>query len=289
VAALGLDPIEKKPLYQFLPGTQALSYATAGCNLHCVFCQNAHLSRADAAVLPHNWLEPEELAATAQAHGAASIAHTYSEPIVYFEYALEVARAGLALGIPSVLVSNGHINPAPLRQLAPFLGAVNLDIKAGSEAVHRRLTGAALAPVLGSLEILLELGVWVEATTLLVPGFNDSDEELAAVAGRLASLDRRIPWHVSRFFPAHQLLHLKPGSLQRIEAAVEIGRAAGLQQVYTGNCGGASRADTSCATCGASLLTRRGFTLVTNRVRQGRCPDCQAIVPGVFDSAPRKA
>ncbi len=289
VAALGLDPIEKKPLYQFLPGTLSLSYATVGCNLHCTFCQNAHLSRGEPEGVAHQWLEPAQLAAAAQAHGAATIAHTYSEPVVYFEYALEVARAGQALGIPSVLVSNGHINPAPLRELAPLFAAANLDLKAGSEAVHRKLTGASLAPILASLETLVALGVWVEATTLLVPGFNDSDAELTAVATRLASIDPRIPWHLSRFFPAHRLLDLKPGPLARLAEAVQIGKAAGLQQVYTGNCGAQSQADTTCASCGLVLLERRGFQLVANRLLQGRCPRCSEILPGVFDSAPPKA
>lgn len=286
VAALAVDPVEKKPLYHFLPGKPALSYSTVGCNLRCLYCQNDGLSMAAPEARRAEYVTPAEMVDLARTNRAAMIAHTYSEPTVFYEYCLDIAEAGRAAGVPSVLVSNGYIERAPLVRLAGTVAAANVDLKAGSEAMYRTLTSASMAPVLRSIDTLLEAGVWVEVTTLLVPGYNDSEQELLAICGEIARRSPSIPWHVSRFHPAFRLSNLPPTPVQSIRNACALAKSCGLRYVYTGNVW-PGQEDSLCHGCGSVLIRRKGFVLTDLRVTNGSCPDCGQTFSGVFDTGSR--
>ncbi|MFH1490176.1 MAG: AmmeMemoRadiSam system radical SAM enzyme, partial [Pseudomonadota bacterium] len=237
VIARHVDPIEKKPLFHFLPGTDAYSIATVGCNFKCRFCQNADISQMPA---DHNriWGEdrtPESLVDEALSTGSASIAYTYTEPTVYYETALDTARLAASKGIKNVFVSNGYMTEACIRDMVPDLHGANIDLKAFNDRFYKEQCGARLAPVLRTLELMKEAGVWLEVTTLLIPGLNDAAEELKNLAGFLAALDPGIPWHISRFHPTYRLTDRPPTGPETIHRAREIGYEAGLQYVYTGN------------------------------------------------------
>jgi pyruvate formate lyase activating enzyme len=285
IAGAGVDPIEKKPFFHFLPGSLAYSIATVGCNLHCRFCQNwviAQWPRAHAGPVPGQPMAPGDVVRAAAAAGCRTIAYTYTEPTIFFELALDTSRAAAAAGLRNVFVTNGYMTSAALALLAPVLDGANVDLKSFSDRYYRKVCGATLAPVLGSIRGLREHGVWVEVTTLVIPEHNDSDAELAALAGWLASVDRDIPWHVSGFHPAYRMAHVPPTPAATLHRAARIGREAGLRYVYTGNVPGDPWEDTACPGCGHRLLRRRGFELLDNALVDGRCPTCRAGIPGVW-------
>ncbi len=284
--ALNADPIEKKPLFHFLPGAVSLSLATVGCNLDCRFCQNHSISRAAPEDLPGPWMSPAHVVAEARRVGAGILAYTYTEPTVFYEYALDIARDAAAAGIRNVFVTNGYIEEAPLGQLLPLMDAANVDLKAFSDATYRRVLGGRLEPVLRTLRILQEAGVWLEVTTLLVPGLNDSPQELDEIAGFLAALDPGIPWHVSRFHPDHRMLTGTRTPLEAVERALEAGARAGIRYVYPGNVPAHRGESTWCHGCGGLLISRRGFHVAEHRCPDGRCPACGVDVPGRFLADP---
>ncbi len=285
VAAANLDPIEKKPLYHFLPGTTSFSIGTMGCNLECGFCQNWSLSQPPKAGRPIEGqrVTPERIVEIARELGAASISYTYSEPTIFFELVEATARLARDAGLANVLVSNGFMSPRCLDELGPLIQAANIDLKAFSDRFYKELCGARLRPVLENLEHIRRLGWHLEVTTLVIPGWNDSDEELAGIAGFIADkLGPDTPWHVSRFHPTYRLTDRGPTPVERLEAAWRIGLDAGLHYVYVGNVPGHDTNSTKCPKCGCVCIEREGFTVRGNRLEDGACPSCGEPVPMAF-------
>ncbi len=284
-AAVHVDPIEKKPLFHFLPGSTAYSVGTVGCNLGCPFCQNHELSLAwkRRPSLIGQPTSPDELVAAAEGSHCRSLCFTYSEPTIFFEYMLDAARLARERGLRTVMVSNGFIEEAPLQELIPWLDAANIDLKAFRDRTYRELLGGALEPVLRTIRLLAGRGVWVEVTTLVVPGMNDSAEELREIAAFLAGVDPGLPWHLSRFFPSHQWTHLDPTPAETLHLACELGRQAGLRHVYLGNVPG-DREDTLCPSCGRTVIERRGYRIWSEGLKAGgRCGWCGQAIRGVFE------
>ena len=282
--AANADPIEKKPLFHVYPGSVAYSIATRGCNFHCLHCQNWAISQAgrDASTAPEFHLPPAMVVAAAQAAGARTIAYTYTEPTVFIEYVLETARLALDAGLANVLVTNGYQTPEALDLLGPLVAAANVDLKSFDDRFYRRIVGARLAPVLAALAGMRERGVWVEVTTLLIPGLNDDPDSLRGLARWIAvELGPETPWHVSRFFPTYRLTDLAPTPVATIERAVATGREAGLCHVYSGNVSGGDE-DTACAGCGETLIRRRGYRATpAAALVSGSCGRCGHVLAGV--------
>ena len=276
------DPIEKKPLFHFLPGSRSYSIATVGCNFRCLFCQNADISQMplDQDRILGEVTAPEDIVRAALGQGAASISYTYTEPTVYLETALDTARIAAQEGLANVFVSNGYMTPAALEQMGRHLNAANVDLKAFSETFYREQCGAKLAPVLKTIEIMKEMGVWIEVTTLLIPGLNDNPKELKDLARFLVNLDPGIPWHISRFHPTYRLMQIPSTPAESIRRARDLGYEAGLQYVYTGNIHGDDGENTFCHSCGVPLINRTGFFVSENKIKDLRCPACGKEIPG---------
>ncbi|MCK5516960.1 MAG: AmmeMemoRadiSam system radical SAM enzyme [Desulfobulbaceae bacterium] len=280
-----IDPIEKKPLFHVLPGSLSYSISTLGCNFHCSHCQNASISqvgRNEAVAASGVLKKPAEVVASAVAGGCQSISYTYVEPTVFFEYGYDCCTLAMEKGIKNVFVSNGYMTREALTLLAPLLSAVNIDIKAFSDSFYKRVCGARLQPVLDSVKLLKELGVWLEVTTLVIPGLNDSDEELSAIASFLASLDNSIPWHVTGFYPGYRMMDVEPTSVATLNRARKIGLGEGLKFVYAGNRPGSTDENTLCPVCSHILIARHGFRVDDVSVQAGCCPQCGEQIPGVW-------
>ncbi len=282
--AAQLEAIEKKPLFHVLPGTLAYSISTRGCNFHCRFCQNWEIAQADReGIRPHaERLLPEAVVERALADGARSIAYTYVEPTVFLEYALDTARLARRAGLANVFVTNGYETPETIALLAPLVDAANVDLKGFDDAFYRRMCGARLEPVKEALVGMRQAGIWLEVTTLLVPGMNDGRAEIGALVEWLVdALGPETPWHVSRFFPAHRMSATPPTPLSTLRLAASLGRQAGLQHVYLGNAGAFDETDTHCPTCGSLLIQRHEYRARPTGLRDGRCVRCGAALPGV--------
>ena len=285
VIARNVDPIEKKPLFHFLPGTRSYSIATVGCNFKCSFCQNADISQmpADHNRIMGESMTPAMIVEEALASRSATIACTYTEPTVYFELALDSARLAVNKGIRNIFVSNGYMTKECLEKIYPDLHGANVDLKAFTDRFYKQQCGAKLDPVLRTLQTMKEMGVWLEVTTLLIPGLNDSKEELEEIARFLVELDSGIPWHISRFHPTYRLLDREATPPESIRKARDIGYEAGLKYVYTGNLPGDEGEKTFCHSCKELLIDRYGFYVRKNRIKDRRCPNCQAEIPGVWE------
>jgi pyruvate formate lyase activating enzyme len=279
-----VDPIEKKPLFHFLPGSLTYSLATVGCNFTCSFCQNADISQMprDRGRIVGRPLSPEDVVAAAQASGCASLSFTYTEPTIFYEYARDCARLGVQAGLKNVFVTNGYMTAQTLADIDGYLHAANVDLKSFSDDFYRELAGARLKPVLDSIRRLWGMGVWTEVTTLLIPGRNDGETELRAIAEFLASISPDLPWHVSRFYPTYRLLDAAPTPVDSIERALRAGRAAGLRYVYGGNVPGHTSESTRCPECGRTVVERSGLHMARNMTRAGCCPDCGCALAGRF-------
>ncbi|MDP6776234.1 MAG: AmmeMemoRadiSam system radical SAM enzyme [Candidatus Latescibacteria bacterium] len=279
-----VDPIEKKPFYHVLPGTDAYSIATVGCNVECKFCQNWQISQVRPEQVRNYVLSPKELAQRADRSGARSVAYTYTEPVIYFEYMLDGARACRERGVRNVMVSGGYIKRDPLVELCEVLDAVKIDLKAYTETFYEEQCSGELKPVLDTLELLVENGVWTEIVYLVIPTLNDSEEELTGVCKWVrGSLGPDVPIHFTRFHPDYRLRNLPRTPIQTLNRAVDIGRAAGLRYVYVGNVPGHSSENTVCPTCGAVLIERRGYATAVRGVSSGACTKCAAHIPGVWE------
>ena len=286
-----VDPIEKKPLFHFHPGSTAFSIATAGCNFRCKFCQNADISQMprDRGQILGGQASPEEVVAAAQSYGSRSIAYTYTEPTIFFEYSYDIAGLAHKVGIASVYVTNGYMTREMLELFqgvsgdhAPWLDAANVDLKAFRDETYRKVCGAHLQPVLDSLKVMKELGVWVEVTTLVVPEMNDSDAELNDIAQFIAGeLGVETPWHVSRFHPDYEMQDRGATPASALQRAYELGREAGLRYVYVGNMPGARLEDTACPGCGQTAIGRQGFQVTQRNTVDGRCGRCGTVIDGV--------
>lgn len=282
--ALHVDPIEKKPLYHVHPGSRSFSVAAAGCNFHCQFCQNHEISqiRASYSRLPGRALTAADVVDQALASDCRTIACTYTEPTVYYEWALDIARTAHAQGLGTVWVTNGYINAAPLQEIAPFLTAANVDLKGWDDAFYRKVVGGSLQPVLDTLQLMKKLGIWVEVTTLLVPGYCDDENTLRSIAAYIREhLGVETPWHISRFYPQYRLGALSPTSLTVLRRGREIGIEEGLRYVYCGNAPGDVGEHTFCYRCGALLIERIGFEVLHDKMVAGRCPVCAAEIDGI--------
>lgn len=287
--AVHVDPVEKKPLNHFYPGSDIFSLGTVGCNLACQWCQNWEISQDkhfDPATdfIGEEW-PPAAIVATCRRQAIPLIAFTYNEPAVYWEYAYDTARLAHQQGIQTVLVSSGFETLAALDKLSPYLGAANIDLKCFSDDTYRRYCGARLDPVLRNIRHLVrETNVWTEVTTLVIPGLNDSEAELGKIAAFLAELSPDVPWHVSGFTPHYEMRDRPPTSAQTLHRAWEIGRAAGLRYVYTGNIWGnaqlAGCSHTHCPNCGATLIERAGYHVRQQWQTPGVCHCCATPIAG---------
>ncbi len=279
-----LDPIEKKPLFHFLPGSQSMSIATVGCNFTCSFCQNHQISQMprDEGRIMGSRLAPEEIVAEALQAGAASISYTYTEPTVYFEYALDTARAATKAGLKNVFVTNGFMTAEALDLIGPDLHGANVDLKAFTDDFYKTRCRGRLEPVKESIARLKAMGVWLEVTTLLIPGLNDSEKELTALAEWLAGIGPDIPWHISRYHPMYQMTGPGPTPTESIDRARAIGGRAGLRYVYSGNVWGDRGEKTLCHHCGNLLIDRIGFSVRANNITGGGCPQCGTPAAGFW-------
>jgi len=285
VAAAGADPIEKKPLFHFYPGSRAWSVATMGCNFSCLHCQNAFLSRtpAEGGAIDGQAVGPAEIVARAEESGCRSISFTYSEPTVFAELALETARIAHEKGIATNFVTNGYQSPEMVAAMTGLIDAANIDLKSFSADFYRKVCGAELDGVLDTIGLLHEAGLWIEITTLVIPGKNDSDGELRSIARFIAGIDRNIPWHVSAFRPANRMRSTPSTPPSTLFRAVGLGEDEGLRFIYTGNIAGRGGENTLCPDCGTLLIERSGHLVAQNRLRQARCPQCAAAIAGVFE------
>ncbi|MBI3961379.1 MAG: AmmeMemoRadiSam system radical SAM enzyme [Deinococcus sp.] len=280
-----IDPIEKKPLFHFLPGTNILSIATAGCNFKCHFCQNwqiSQLSKEWHGEMPGEDLPPAEIVRQANQAGCRAIAYTYTEPTIFFEYAYDTARLAQEQGLRNVFVTNGYQSVEALEAMVGVIDAANVDLKSFSDQTYKRICGARLQPVLDTIRRMWEKGIWVEVTTLVVPGQNDSAQELAAIGQFLASVSPDLPWHISRFHPDYKMADVPPTPVWTLHRAAEIGQAAGLKYVYVGNVWGDAYEHTYCPNCGQIGIYRIGYR-VRNRLQGGSCPTCHTPIPGCWN------
>jgi len=285
IAAMAVDPIEKKPLYHFYPNSSAFSISTFGCNMSCLFCQNYELSQAPKPNKPvyGHLLEPEEVVKLAIDKKASIIAYTYSEPTIAYEYYFDIMRIAKRHGLRNVFVTNGFIQPEPLKKLKGLLDAANIDLKSFSDEFYQQICGARLQPVLDAVKSYYELGVWIEVTTLVIPGLNDDFEQLNRISSFIASISTEIPWHITRFYPHYRMLDKPETPAESLLKAYEIGKQNGLKFVYIGNIMlGRNFEDTFCPKCGEVVISRQGFSAQNFLKRGGVCPRCNARVAGRF-------
>ncbi len=278
-----VDPIEKKPLFHFAPGSKSFSVATVGCNFHCDFCQNFEISQMphDQARILGEDVSPEIIITQAKKGGCRTIAYTYTEPTIYFEYAYDIAQAATREGLKNIFVTNGYMTEEALQSFHPHLHGANVDLKAFQEEFYQKRCGAKLEGVLRSLRVMKDLGVWVEITTLLIPGLNDGEEELGNLAQFIVSLGKETPWHISRFHPMYKMLDRSPTSVVILDRARRIGLKAGLRYVYTGNVPGDPGEDTFCYHCGKLLVDRFGFQIKAYKVKGQKCYHCGSPIDGI--------
>jgi len=278
-----IDPIEKKPLYHFLPGSRSYSIATIGCNFRCGFCQNWQISQVSKRDSEMGFVElnPEEVVRQAKRSDCRSISYTYTEPTIFFEYAFDTAKIASQEGIYNNFVTNGYMSKEALDKLQPYLHAANVDLKSFKDSFYKKNCKARLQPVLDSISYMKQLKIWVEVTTLLIPGQNDSDKELNEIAEFISSVDKSMPWHISKFHPDYQFTALPATSLKSLKKAEEIGKTHGLRYVYLGNVH--DGLNTYCHNCNELLIERSYITRGKNNLKSGACPSCGTKVDGVWE------
>lgn len=284
-SGLCVDPIEKKPLYHFHPGSRTLSFGTAGCNLGCRFCQNWKLSRASDSELRTVEARPDAIASTARRQSCLSVAFTYNDPVVFAEYAIDVAMTCHAQGLKTVAVTAGYISREARPEFFSAMDAANVDLKGFSDAFYRSYCLGRLQPVLDTLEFIRkETNVWLEVTTLLIPGANDGREELERAADWFFNtLGPDVPWHFTAFHPDYRLLDRTRTPAATLAMARGVAQAGGIRHVYLGNVGESGGSTTCCPSCGTVLIHRDGFAVLENRLVGNRCPNCGLKIAGVFD------
>jgi pyruvate formate lyase activating enzyme len=279
------DPIEKKPLFQFLPGSRSYSIATVGCNFRCLHCQNYEISQYPylyGGDITGRERTTDAVVKAAVQTGCASISYTYVEPTIFYEFAYACSKLSHEHQLKNVFVSNGFMTPEVTHHLAPVLDGINIDIKGFTNDFYKKVCKARLQPVLDNVQLMHELGVWVEVTTLLIPGLNDSPEELRDIARFVKGVDPAIPWHVTAFYPTYKMTDRKPTPVETLRMARDIGLEEGLRFVYEGNIPGEGGENTYCPSCGTKLITRFGFSIQQNRLVDGGCRDCGEKIEGVW-------
>jgi pyruvate formate lyase activating enzyme len=283
--ATGTDPIEKKPLFHFIPGSESYSIATAGCNLHCKWCQNWQISQRGPDEVQSFEMSPEEVVENALAKGCKSISYTYVEPAIFYEYVLDTAKLARKAGLANVMVTNGYLNQAPVKKLYKYIDACNVDLKGFTEEFYREYCGGRLQPVLDAIKTIHKMGVWLELTTLLVPGLNDSEEDIKRMCEWVRDeLGFGVPLHFSRFFPYYKMAHLSPTPVETLDKAYEIAKSVGIKHVYVGNVQLPDKEDTFCAECGKKIVDRgMMFTVGAVKMKNGKCGHCGKKVEGVWE------
>lgn len=282
--SVAVDPVEKKPLYHFFPGSRAFSIATAGCNLVCLNCQNWSISQTSPDKTRNYDMPPEKVVADCGSNKCISIAYTYTEPVTFYEYVLETATLARKAGIKNIMKSNGYINPDPLKKLCGVIDAANIDLKAFTESTYLKLTGGKLQPVLDSLKVYKDMGVWLEITNLIVPTWTDKQDEIAAMCKWLGENGfKNTPIHFDRFYPLYKLEQLPPTPVEVLENAVKIARGEGLNYIYTGNVPGNEISDTICPSCHQVVVARQGYRITKYNITDGKCNNCGHKIDGVWN------
>jgi len=284
VVALHIDPIEKKPLFHFRPGSQALSLATVGCNIECKFCQNWNISQFRPEQVKAATITPDQMVGIAIERKVKIIAYTYSEPVIFYEYMDDVAAQGMRRGVDSVMISNGYIQAEPMRELLPHLAAVKIDLKAFTEKFYDEVcSGGKLQPVMDTLKLLAASGKWYEIVVLIIPTLNDAPDEIRQMARWIKSeLGPDVPVHFSRFYPTYKIKNLPPTPVSTLERCHSIAREEGLNYVYCGNVPGHPTESTYCPACNKTIIKRFGYTILENHIKDGKCAYCKHAIPGVW-------
>ena len=286
VTALMIDPIEKKPLYHFYPGSKTLSIALNGCNLKCSFCQNSDISQIqDTSKIQGEQLLPEDIIKIAKAKNISTISYTYTEPTVFYEFMIETAMLAKTAGLNNVMVTNGFMNAAPLAELLKFIDAFNVDLKSFRQPVYEKLIGGRLDLVLENLQTIAKSSSWLEITTLIIPAFNNSKEELEDIARFINALGPQIPWHVTKFHPDYKMIDMEETSSEDLMMACAIGKKIGLKYIYTGNILDKKTSSTYCYSCGAEVIGREGFCVSVKdelNALKGKCTKCGTVIDGRF-------
>lgn len=282
--SVAVDPIEKKPLFHFLPGSYAYSVGTAGCNLRCLFCQNWQTSQALPESVPSIYLPPQQLADTAARERCQSVAYTYNEPNVFYEYVYDTAPLARKKGLKNVIVTNGYINKNPVKELYKFIDAANVDLKGFTEDFYKKICFADLKHVLDTLKLIKKMGVWVEITNLIIPTMNDNMENIEEMCKWIKRhMGKDCPLHFSRFFPCYQMLNLPPTPFSTLKKAYDTAKETGLKYVYIGNVGEEQHSDTYCPKCNEILINRSGFFQTREvKIKNGRCFNCKEKIPGIW-------
>ncbi len=281
--SINIDPIEKKPLFHFYPGTNAFSLATAGCNVNCKFCQNWDISQSRPEQTDNINLPPEAIPAICIENKAPTIAYTYSEPTIFYEYMYDIASQGKKKGIKSAMITGGYIEKEPLQNLLPLMDAIKVDLKGIREDYYKNIVNGELKPVLDALVQIKKSGVWLEIVYLVVPTLNDSDAEFGELAKWIkTNLGSEVPLHFSKFYPQYLLKNLPPTPQKTLETAHEICKAEGLEFVYLGNLPGHPAESTYCPQCGKMLIERRGYKIYQNNIKANLCSNCNRYIPGFF-------
>lgn len=289
--AINIDPIEKKPLFHFLPGSEIFSLGTYGCNFRCSFCQNWDISQLSKGYQNFEELikktceewPPEKIVDYCRKNQIPGIAYTYNEPTIFVEYAYDTMKLAAKSGIKNVFVSNGYESKETVEYIAPYLDAINIDLKSFRDEFYNRLCGAKLEPVLKTIKLIQQKKIWQEITTLLIPEENDSEKEIQEIAKFIASIDKNIPWHLSRFYPAYQMANKETTSIGILEKAYEIGKKAGLNYIYLGNVLTEKYESTYCPKCSEKLIKRIGYSInITDSFKNGRCLKCGENIPGIW-------
>ncbi|MBL7148055.1 MAG: AmmeMemoRadiSam system radical SAM enzyme [Nanoarchaeota archaeon] len=280
--AMHVDSIEKKPLYHFLPGSKAFSIGTVGCNLGCEFCQNYNIARALPEEHDFQEVKPEEVVDLAIKNNCKSIAYTYNDFTVFYEYTLDISKLAKKNNIKNVIVSNGFINEKPLKELCKYIDAANIDLKAFNDNFYKKYCNAFLSPVLDSLKILKENKVWLEITNLVIPGLNDNPKDFEKMCTWIKNeLGKQVPLHLSRFYPHYKLDYIQPTSIQILKKLSKIAKEH-LDYVYIGNILTDKDENTYCEKCQALLIEREGFDILKNNLKEEKCEDCKKVIPGIW-------
>ncbi|MFN3530935.1 MAG: AmmeMemoRadiSam system radical SAM enzyme [Candidatus Brocadia sp.] len=283
VCALNVDPIEKKPLFHYLPGTKAYSLATAGCNVECKFCQNWQISQYRPEQIESIKLTPEDVVRDARMNGSKTIAFTYSEPVVFYEYMYDTARSGKEQGIRSVMISNGYIQEKPLTELCQHLSAVKIDLKGFTEKFYQEICTGELKPVLNTLQTLKKVGIWFEIVMLVIPTLNDGEKEIREMCVWIKeNLGIDVPVHFTRFHPTYKIKNLPPTPVKTLEMARKVALDTGLHFPYVGNVPGHAGENTYCPHCQHIVIRRAGFSILENHLKDGKCKGCDGPIPGVW-------
>jgi pyruvate formate lyase activating enzyme len=283
LCSANIDPIEKKPLFHYLPGTTALSIATAGCNIECKFCQNWEISQFRPEQIDSMLVPPGELIAVAKRERSPTVAHTYSEPVIFYEYMHDSARLGRKHGVGAVMISNGYIQEKPLRELCRHLTGVKIDLKAFTETFYIEQCNGELKPVLATLETLKDMGIWFEIVVLIIPTLNDSKEEIRQMSRWVVEhLGPDVPMHFNRFHPTYRVTNLPRTPISTVERCRNIALEAGVHYVYTGNVPMHPGESTYCHSCNETIIHRAGYRIVANGMKDGKCSKCKTPIPGVW-------